>query len=322
MYDFNLTGEDLTIGDIYEQCERYIDKEITTSSEKLYYQSALREIDAIKRLITKEDCIDDPTLQRAGIRSTLYETEVGELWQIINESINVGNSFILKYLDVQNLEMSSGERALLNFMSRIYLASQINYIMPDRSFQLHENILLLIDEIDLYLHPEWQRRIVSDLISELNQCFPGHYFQIILTSHSPIVLSDIPRDNSIFLKRIEEQIVQTSREIQTFGANIHMLYRDAFFLENGLAVGEYAQNYINQLITDIRERNITDEEANKKIAIIGEPIIKKKITQMLEHPQKNIVSQNQDTRQQMLAFFRKQKEEIERQIRNLEKGVI
>ena len=101
-----------------------------------------------------------------------------------------------------------------------------------------------------------------------------------------------------------------------------MLYRDAFFLENGLAVGEYAQNYINQLITDIRERNITDEEANKKIAIIGEPIIKKKITQMLEHPQKNIVSQNQDTRQQMLAFFRKQKEEIERQIRNLEKGVI
>ena len=82
------------------------------------------------------------------------------------------------------------------------------------------------------------------------------------------------------------------------------------------------RNYINQLITDIRERNITDEEANKKIAIIGEPIIKKKITQMLEHPQKNIVSQNQDTRQQMLAFFRKQKEEIERQIRNLEKGVI
>ena len=60
--------------------------------------------------------------------------------------------------------MSSGERALMNFMSRVLFASLIDKFMPESQFKLQDNVLLLIDEIDLYLHPEWQRRIIFELI--------------------------------------------------------------------------------------------------------------------------------------------------------------
>lgn len=107
-----------------------------------------------------------------------------------------------------------------------------------------------IDEIDLYLHPEWQRRIVRDLLSLLRRQFKGHYFQIILTSHSPIVLSDIPVENCIFLKKKSNGTVcQEERNTQTFGANIYTLYKDAFFLSDDKLAMDDLKNvvYFNYL---------------------------------------------------------------------------
>ncbi len=117
-------------------------------------------------------------------------------------------------------------------MSRIYFSAHIREFLPDKSFQWEESILLIIDEIDLYLHPEWQRIIVSELLNIVKDQFPNNYFQIIVTSHSPIVLSDIPIENSIYLDRNADGLTrQVQRNEQTFGANIHALYQNAFFSE-------------------------------------------------------------------------------------------
>ena len=129
--------------------------------------------------------------------------------------------------------MSSGERALMNFMSRVLFASLIDKFMPESQFKLQDNVLLLIDEIDLYLHPEWQRRIIFELIDAVNNQFPDKTFQIIISSHSPIVLSDIPSANTTYLMRKNGVIAQHKDKTQTFGANIHTLYKDAFFIKNG-----------------------------------------------------------------------------------------
>ena len=83
-------------------------------------------------------------------------------------------------------------------MSRIYFLSKIKDYFKDKGYKLRENILLLIDEIDLYLHPAWQQKIITTLINELNECFPDNVFQIVFSTHSPIVLSDMPTQNCIF----------------------------------------------------------------------------------------------------------------------------
>ena len=132
------------------------------------------------------------------------------------------------------------------------------------------------------------------------------------------MLSDIPRENSIFLKKTENGIIQVDRKIQTFGANIHTLYKDAFFIKDGLGIGEFAKNYIDQLIKDILGQQISYPEAKKRLDIIGEPILHKKISQMLGETQFQVVPAKREEKQQMIDFLRRQKQEIERQIVLLE----
>ena len=57
--------------------------------------------------------------------------------------------------------------------------------------------IALIDEVDLHLHPEWQQRVLADLM----QTFPGTQF--IVTTHSPQVLSTVPRGNIRILEQDE-----------------------------------------------------------------------------------------------------------------------
>lgn len=64
--------------------------------------------------------------------------------------------------------------------------------------------IVLIDEIELHLHPEWQRKIVSSL----RKTFPN--IQFIITTHSPQVLGEI-KDMDIFKLIIEDGLVKAQR---------------------------------------------------------------------------------------------------------------
>src|SRR5208282_922381 len=53
--------------------------------------------------------------------------------------------------------------------------------------------VVLIDELDVHLHPKWQRRVATDL----KETFPG--IQFVCTSHSPQVIGEVSRDEVILL---------------------------------------------------------------------------------------------------------------------------
>ena len=181
--------------------------------------------------------------------------------------------------------------------------------------------MLLIDEVDLYLHPEWQRQIIKDILDTIKITFPKSYFQMIITSHSPIILSDIPKENAIFLRRNENgKIIQDRHHFQTFGANIYTLYRDAFFIENGLAMGEFAKETINSWILEIKAGGADSDEAKKKTELIGEPIIRKRLEKLMQERGGQLTRRTiqQDERQHILGFLREQKASIQHQIDILE----
>jgi hypothetical protein len=68
--------------------------------------------------------------------------------------------------------------------------------------------IVLLDEIDLHLHPTWQRRIVP----LLRQAFPK--LQFIVNTHSPLVLAGFEREEIILLKLRDGQVVQDPAEIE------------------------------------------------------------------------------------------------------------
>jgi hypothetical protein len=183
--------------------------------------------------------------------------------------------------------LSAGELEYFNLLSRIYTylkeetidngAKQKNPKKPDKI----GNIMLLLDEPENSFHPEWQRLFLNNFIAFLKKAFPFHKFQVILASHSPIFISDLPKDNIIFLDKEKSgncKVIDSISQDNTFGANIHSLYRNSFFL-NGLPMGEFAKEKINNLFSELNNGKVRASTL-KEIQMIGEPLLKDQLMKL------------------------------------------
>lgn len=188
--------------------------------------------------------------------------------------------------------ISTGEKAFINLLARFWEVIYIDGNKGNRFEVLHNeydtyrfqekiyDIIILIDEGETGFHPEWQRQYLYLLIETLPEIFKDKKLQIILTSHSPFVLSDLPKENVIFLDIDNEGnciVSDMEKHKQTFGANIHTLLSDGFFMEGGL-MGEFAKGKIQDVLKWIDNKEVTKkEEILKIINLIGEPIIHNKL---------------------------------------------
>lgn len=81
------------------------------------------------------------------------------------------------------------------------LAIRLYGLYPDSSNPLAEPAIVLIDEIDLHLHPHWQRRLIADLTPH----FPK--VQFIATAHSPLMVQATTDANLAVLQQKDGQVV-------------------------------------------------------------------------------------------------------------------
>jgi len=181
--------------------------------------------------------------------------------------------FYAQTLDTTTM-LSSGEQKLLDLFSRLYDAIVLR---PDKFSNLQSPSLLMLDEAEIGFHPDWQRRylkLVIDFIDTLNMIYPKlSDYQIVISTHSPILLSDIPKCCTNYLKRKNGQTVKAnSDEIsETFAENVFQLYRRSFFMEDGL-VGEFARGKINRLEKRINKGRTKD--VLNEIRMIGDDRIR------------------------------------------------
>src|SRR5206468_5479818 len=78
------------------------------------------------------------------------------------------------------------------------LASRMFEAYPDSPDPLSEAAIALVDEIDLHLHPRWQREITA----HLDRLFPN--VQFIVTAHSPLVVQGAGVTNVAVLRRVDD----------------------------------------------------------------------------------------------------------------------
>jgi predicted ATP-binding protein involved in virulence len=200
------------------------------------------------------------------------------------------------YLNFNWADLSTGQKALLNIYSRLFSISDVELERRASNLVLKKDVVLLIDEGELYLHPNWQREILFQLLKVIPIVFkrglkekdqPARNIQLILTSNSPLLITDIPASNIVFLKREGDSILiqdSLNDQKQTFAANINTLLSDSFFMENGL-MGDFAFHRINEVITILQgsRKKIEDnkERIKRIILMIGEPVIREKLIQMM-----------------------------------------
>lgn len=166
--------------------------------------------------------------------------------------------------------MSSGERQLMYSLSSILYHVQNLESVEDDTFRLsYGHINLVLDEVELYSHPEYQRTFVADLLDRLSWLqinYPIKSINILLVTHSPFILSDIPKSNILYLKE-GKAVTDTSSFVNTLGANVNDLLHQSFFLENGF-MGEHIQRKIQSLIRFLKSDDAMDNEWNIKKATL------------------------------------------------------
>lgn len=185
---------------------------------------------------------------------------------------------IYSFLGIQatDRKLSSGENAMLNFYSILY-----EFIKGVDQKEIHKNYILLLDEADLGYHPEWKKKFVNSIVKSLPLFFKfeNHHskIQIIFTTHDPLTLSDIPKQNVLFLDKNSEGITFINNESkETFGANIHDLLADSFFISDGL-IGDFAKEKIDRTILWLRHKILYKEleELDEKNSILKESLQQK-----------------------------------------------
>ena len=183
-------------------------------------------------------------------------------------------------VDTPNYHMSTGEGNLIEIFSQLY-----TYLsMHEES---SEDIILLVDELESGMHLEWSRRLIKILINNLSEILEdegkGREIQLIFTTHSPYMLSDIKPGNVIMIEKNQETGRSEGKVLQnTFAKNIQEIMKENL-IDN--IYGDFALAKIDSMIgilngEEVQEGN--EEELLKEIHLISEPILRNKLLEMYD----------------------------------------
>ncbi len=188
--------------------------------------------------------------------------------------------------EVNLRHMSSGERQFL------FTCSTFTYhLLNLKSVREYKRVRyrcmnLVLDEVEICFHPEYQRKFIKKLIEQLIKLRLNYKcsLNIILATHSPFVLSDIPRQNILYLENgvcVNEKI-----DVNPYAANVNDILHQSFFLKDSF-MGEFALMRMRQLLEDIenfgkRKKNSRSEaELQQEIDLIGDKFLKQQLTTYL-----------------------------------------
>jgi predicted ATP-binding protein involved in virulence len=169
-------------------------------------------------------------------------------------------------------QLSDGEKCLMAIVGDI--ARRLAIANPKLKNPLEGEGIILIDEIDLHLHPKWQRVVVSQLNNVFKNC------QFIISTHSPHVVTHVKKEN-LFLISSKGNDLKVIKPQESYGKTIERILEDIMGLEttrpeavNSSIRKIYDQIHLNELklaldlINDLENEIGSDPELAKARSLI------------------------------------------------------
>ena len=210
--------------------------------------------------------------------------------------------------------LSSGEKQIVYSLSTIlYHLKNIDSVWDvDDDSENKEGIRvkykyinLMLDEIELYFHPLYQKKYINYLLKSLSnldlQNIEG--LNLILSTHSPFILSDLPDSNILY---IENGKMKEDQLRMPFGANIYDILNQSFFMDS--FVGEFSVEKMQSILNNIESSTVITkekyEEYNNIINMIGDALIRNKMQLFLDE-----------------HFYKDEKRRKQREVERLQKRI-
>lgn len=185
--------------------------------------------------------------------------------------------------------MSSGERQFLYTCSTfIYHILNLLSVQDSRRVR-YRNMNLVLDEVEICFHPEYQRQFVFKLIDLLTKLRLTRWcsINILIATHSPFILSDIPQQNILYLEN--GACANSQVNVNPYAANVNDILHQSFFLKDAF-MGEFALRRIGNLVSEIDNCNTkkevrTAEELKKEIELVGDKFLRQQLMTLLTFKQ-------------------------------------
>ncbi|UOD31187.1 ATP-binding protein [Massilia violaceinigra] len=177
--------------------------------------------------------------------------------------------------------ISEGQRTLLTFYSRLF--HQAAKEQPGATSPVGTT-LLLVDEHEHGLHPEWQRRYLHELITLLGKPpFASQRYQIILSTHSPFLVSDLPGTH------VNKLGSNSDNATPTLAANLLELLLSPLFLEN--STGEFSRIKIVDLLDAIEQARTENDlgTAARLLPLLGDDLIRNYCTIRVKEKRRHLL---------------------------------
>lgn len=224
--------------------------------EMIYFQERkiLPAYNQVKKAIINciEKCKDIRYLARLGGINILIE---GQGWQPFSS-------------------LSDGQKSLFAMVGDIALkAATLNPHLGDDILN-KTNGVVLIDEIELHLHPKWQSRIVEDL----RNTFPQ--IQFFLTTHSPQVISSMKIGKMYTMKRNAEQVKITEVD-RFYGLNSNWILKHSMGVQSRPKEIQKKMEEIERLLDSEKIEDIA--EAKQKLETLKNLVYDDEIVRLESH---------------------------------------
>jgi predicted ATPase len=211
-------------------------------------------------------------------RRLLDLPDLPETRQVLVDMSTDSLNDLKQYAIIDVAKLSAGGNALINQFSKI------EGILRQRRSRMREfdNLLLLIDEGDIFLHLSWQQKYVAYLDNYIKSVKERHIFrtvQVVLTTHSPVLMSDFPRDSIVKLKvngkspgradpGADGAGASEDDAIVSFGAPLQEIINRS---GDAGTMGEFAANFIGGMVQQIKRGDNPDPY---HIDLIDDQVIK------------------------------------------------
>ncbi|MDR1023551.1 MAG: AAA family ATPase [Prevotellaceae bacterium] len=178
--------------------------------------------------------------QRAKDRLTLLKSVIiSDIFPEINDMRFVSDEKLSNYIEFKTKDgwykfaaLGYGYQATLSWMCDFCKKMFDRY--PDSEQPLREPAALLVDELDLHLHPQWQRTIIK----YLSDIFPATQF--IVTTHSPFIIQSMQRVNLYTLQRDGDHTLVRHYGMRSFlGWRIEEILSEIIGLEDNIQTDTY-----------------------------------------------------------------------------------
>lgn len=154
-------------------------------------------------------------------------------------------------------QMSDGEKCTMALLGD--LARRLTLANPRLENPLLGEGIVLIDEIELHMHPSWQRKILD----VLKRIFPN--LQFIITTHSPIILSEVNEDYNLFFMKREDTGIEIKKMSQLSGYDANAVLEQ--FMGTS-SVNPETEKFIESIYEEIERGEF--ETAEEKISRLAE----------------------------------------------------